>query len=73
MLDFQGQVVIVTGSGSPKGIGKTIAKTFAKQGAQLIIADMNGEGVRSTVEEIQAEGGKAYGIVSNITDEARCI
>ena len=60
MLDFQGQVVIVTGSGSPKGIGKTIAKTFAKQGAQLIIADMNGEGVRGTVEEIHAEGVNAY-------------
>ncbi len=30
MFDFDGQVVIVTGSGSPKGIGRTIAKTFAK-------------------------------------------
>ena len=69
MLDFHGQVVVVTGSGSPKGIGKTIAKTFARQGAQLIITDMNAQGVKDVVEEIQAEGGKAYGIVSNITDE----
>lgn len=69
MLDFNGQVVVVTGSGSPKGIGKTIAKTFARQGAQLIITDMNAQGVKDVVEEIQAEGGKAYGIVSNITDE----
>ena len=67
MLDFNGQVVVVTGSGSPKGIGKTIAKTFARQGAQLIITDMNAQGVKDVVEEIQAEGGKAYGIVSNIT------
>lgn len=69
MLDFNGQVVVVTGSGSPKGIGKTIAKTFARQGTQLIITDMNAQGVKDVVEEIQAEGGKAYGIVSNITDE----
>lgn len=30
---------------------------------------MNAQGVKDVVEEIQAEGGKAYGIVSNITDE----
>jgi NAD(P)-dependent dehydrogenase (short-subunit alcohol dehydrogenase family) len=69
MLDFNGQVVIVTGSGSAKGIGKTIARTFAKQGAQLIITDMNAAGVEQTVADIQAEGGKAYGIVSNVTEE----
>lgn len=68
MLDFNGQVVIVTGSGSPKGMGKVIAKTFAKQGAQLIITDINGEGVDATTKEIRAEGGKAYGIVGDITN-----
>lgn len=35
----------------------------------MIITDMNAQGVKDVVEEIQAEGGKAYGIVSNITDE----
>ena len=50
MLDFTGQVVIVTGAGSPKGIGRVIARTFAKQGAQLIIADMNKEGTDETVQ-----------------------
>ncbi len=69
MLNFDGQVVIVTGSGSPKGIGKTIAKTFAKQGATVIIADMNTEGVKSTVSEIEGEGGKAFGIELNVTDK----
>lgn len=69
MFDFDGQVVIVTGSGSPKGIGKTIAKTFAKQGATVIIADMNTEGVKATVSEIEEEGGKAFGIELNVTDK----
>ncbi len=68
MFEFNDQVVIVTGSGSPKGIGKTIAKKFAAQGAQVIITDMNAEGVKNVVAEITAEGGKAYGIVGNITD-----
>ncbi len=69
MLDFNGQVIIVTGSGSPKGIGKTIAKTFAKQGGTVIIADMNTEGVKNTVAEIEREGGKAFGIELNVTDK----
>lgn len=69
MFEFDGQVVIVTGSGSPKGIGKTIAKTFAKQGAAVVIADMNAAGVEATVKEIQDEGCTAMGVVVNITNE----
>ena len=41
MLDFNGQVVLITGAGSPKGIGRTIAHTFARQGAQVVITDIN--------------------------------
>ena len=37
MLDFTNQVVLVTGAGSPKGIGRTIAQTFGKQGAKVVI------------------------------------
>lgn len=69
MLDFDGQVVIVTGSGSPKGIGKTIAHTFAKQKAAVVVADMNETGVKDTVASIQAMGGEAMGVVVNITDK----
>ncbi len=68
MFEFDGQVVIVTGSGSPKGIGKTIAKTFAAQKAAVVIADMNAEGVEDTVAEIKAEGNEAMGVVVNVTD-----
>ena len=50
MLDFAGQVVIVTGAGSPKGIGRVIARTFGRQGAQLIIADMDKKGLDETVQ-----------------------
>ncbi len=70
MLDLKEQVIIVTGSGSPKGIGKTIAKTFAKQGGTVVIADMNTEGIANTVKEIEQEGGKAFGIELNVTDKA---
>lgn len=69
MFKFDGQVVIVTGSGSPKGIGRTIALTFAKQGATVVIADMNEQGVKDTVSVIETEGGKAFGITLNVTQK----
>lgn len=67
MFDFDGQVVIVTGSGSPEGIGRTTAKTFAKQGALVVVADINVEGIKDTVSIIEQEGGKAFGIELNVT------
>ena len=70
MLDFNGQIVIVTGSGSPKGIGRTIAQTFAKQGATVVLTDINQEGVEANAKEIEAMGGKAYGVAGNICDKA---
>jgi NAD(P)-dependent dehydrogenase (short-subunit alcohol dehydrogenase family) len=69
MLDFQNQVIIVTGSGSPKGIGRVIARTFAKQGGTVIIADVNKAGLDETVNIIQAEGGKAEGIILDVTSK----
>lgn len=69
MLDFNQQVVIVTGSGSPKGIGRTIAQTFAGRGATVVVADINEEGVKDTVREIEKAGGKALGITVDITSE----
>lgn len=70
MLDFNGQVVIVTGAGSPKGIGRTIAQTFARQGAAVVLTDINQEGVAANAKEIEALGGKAYGVAGNICDKA---
>ncbi|MGE9993447.1 SDR family NAD(P)-dependent oxidoreductase [Peptoniphilaceae bacterium SGI.137] len=69
MLDFNEQVVLVTGAGSTKGIGRTIAQTFARQGAKVILTDLNQEGLSANVKEIESLGGRAYGIVSNICDK----
>ncbi|MCC8165220.1 MAG: SDR family oxidoreductase [Planctomycetes bacterium] len=69
MFEFTDQVVGVTGSGSPKGIGKAIAVAFAKQGARVVVADMNEAGIKGTVEEIEAAGGTAMGVTLNVTDK----
>lgn len=70
MFDFNDQVVVVTGSGSPKGIGRTIALEFAGQGAKVVVADMNEAGIEDTVKEIENVGGTAMGIALNVTDKA---
>ncbi|PAF33400.1 SDR family NAD(P)-dependent oxidoreductase [Paenibacillus sp. 7516] len=69
MFELDNRVAIVTGSGSKRGIGRTIALTLAKQGAKLVIADLNQEGIQETVEAIRAEGGEAFGIELNVTSE----
>ena len=66
MLDFTNQVVIVTGAGSPKGIGRTIAHTFGKQGAKVVICDINQEGLDANVKEMQEMGIEAAGFAANL-------
>ena len=69
MLDVTNQVVIGTGSGSPKGMGRVTAKTFANQGAKLVIVDINEAGVNETVDIIKQSGHEAIGIKVDITSK----
>jgi len=69
MFELNNRVAIVTGSGSKRGIGRTIALTLAQQGAKLVIADINQEGIQETVDAIRAQGGEAIGIELNVTSE----
>jgi len=49
------KVALVTGGAS--GIGRATALTFAREGAKLVIADMNEEGGQQTVHLITEKGG----------------
>jgi 3-oxoacyl-[acyl-carrier protein] reductase len=69
MFKLNNRVAIVTGSGSEKGIGRTIAMTLAKQGASVVIADLNVEGIENTVNAIKGIGGQALGIELNVTNK----
>src|SRR5712692_6608049 len=53
----EGKVALVTGGAS--GIGRATALTFAREGAKLVIADMNEEGGQQTVHIIKENGGEA--------------
>jgi len=67
MNRFDGKVALITGSA--RGIGKSIARLFAEQGAQVVIADIIQEDINSTVNEFISEGLKAVGFQCNITSE----
>lgn len=67
-FDFSGQTVAITGSAS--GIGRMIALTFAAHGANVVIADLNGEGADAVAEEIKSAGGAATAVRSDLGDSA---
>lgn len=70
MFDFKDQVVLITGAGSPRGMGRVFAQSFAKLGAKVVICDINKEGVDANVKELQDAGYEAAGYAANLCDEA---
>ena len=66
MLDFTNQVVLVTGAGSAKGMGRVIAQTFGKQGAKVVICDINQAGCDANVEEMKKMGIDDTGYAANL-------
>jgi NAD(P)-dependent dehydrogenase (short-subunit alcohol dehydrogenase family) len=60
---------LVTGAGM--GIGRAIATTFAREGANVVVADFNDEAGAQTVELIEASGGSAIFVHCDVSDEAQ--
>jgi len=63
-----GKVAMVTGGGS--GIGRACAETLAREGARVVITDIDTQGMAGTVEAIEAAGGSALSLAHDVTDEA---
>jgi NAD(P)-dependent dehydrogenase (short-subunit alcohol dehydrogenase family) len=66
---LDGKVCLITGAGS--GIGQASAMLFAREGAQVVVADVDDKGARSTVASIRKEGGESAAEHVDVTDEAQ--
>jgi 3-oxoacyl-[acyl-carrier protein] reductase len=66
-FDLTDRVVIITGGG--KGIGKVYAQEFARAGARVLAADIDGEAAEAVAREIQEAGGLAEGLRMDVADE----
>lgn len=67
-MRVQDKVTLITGAGT--GIGKETAHLFAKEGAKLILTDVNVEGVKETEKEVNELGAEAISIKHDVSKEA---
>jgi 3-oxoacyl-[acyl-carrier protein] reductase len=65
-MRLAGKISIITGAG--RGIGHATALKFAREGAIVIVCDMDRTGIDQTVAAVRDAGGKAHGFVVDVTD-----
>jgi 3-oxoacyl-[acyl-carrier protein] reductase len=66
-MEFTGKVVIITGAG--QGIGRAYAHEFAKAGAAVVVADLNGEQAERVADEIVTAGGRALAVKVDVANK----
>jgi 3-oxoacyl-[acyl-carrier protein] reductase len=69
-LGLNHKVAIVTGGGSQIGLGKAIALTLAREGCDIVVTDIDREGMEKTAAEIRALGKKTFAYQADITNNA---
>ncbi|UOQ92222.1 SDR family oxidoreductase [Halobacillus shinanisalinarum] len=65
-MKLQDKVAVVTGAAS--GMGKAIAELYAKEGAKVIVADLNKEGAHKVAKKITNQGGSAKAVQTNVAN-----
>jgi 3-oxoacyl-[acyl-carrier protein] reductase len=66
MATLEGKVALVSGAG--RGIGKAIAQKLAREGAAIVLNDLDEEPASQAADEIVADGGRAVPCAGSVTD-----
>jgi NAD(P)-dependent dehydrogenase (short-subunit alcohol dehydrogenase family) len=66
---FNNKVVIITGAAH--GIGRAIALRFAREGAHVVVNDVNAAAAQAAVEAISADGGSALAVGADVSDKGQ--
>ena len=67
-MELKDKIALVTGGA--QGIGKVVGEDLARQGAHVILGDVNLEGAQASAAEIKDHGGSASAVELNVTDAA---
>ena len=67
-MELKDKIALVTGGA--QGIGKVVGEDLARQGAHVILGDVNLEGAQASAAEIKDQGGSASAVELNVTDAA---
>jgi len=70
MARFENRTVLITGGAS--GIGLATAKSFALEGARVVVADLHRDRIDAAVQSIRDLKGEASGVAADVTDPAQC-
>jgi 3-oxoacyl-[acyl-carrier protein] reductase len=68
-MRLEGKVALITGGA--RGIGRAIAMVFAREGADVVVADVNIEEAKNAARDIEALGRKSLGLEMDVTDFAK--
>jgi len=66
-MSFEQRVAVVTGAGSPRGIGRSIALALAEKGADVVVADLDLAGAETVAGEILALKRNAMAVRVDVT------
>jgi NAD(P)-dependent dehydrogenase (short-subunit alcohol dehydrogenase family) len=67
MFDFRGKVVLITGAA--QGFGRVCALAFAERGAKLALCDLNDDGGRETLRQVEARGAEGLYLHADVARE----
>jgi 3-oxoacyl-[acyl-carrier protein] reductase len=68
---LQNHIAVVTGAAS--GIGRAIASGYAREGAHVLLLDINGKAAAEAAQEIRAAGGKAESFMLDVVRRDDCV